>query len=355
MEGSGQIERRAADWLARRDGGEWSPEDAAALQTWLAASTAHRVAFLRLEAAWNQAGRLKALGAGVASGVLPARNQWAWAPFPSRAAAPAQEPEEEPAAPVPGQRTRHGATRARWPAAAAAVLLAAASLWGWRQYEQVEPESYRTGVGDLRTLALSDGSAATLSSDSALQVRMSRHGRQLELDRGEAYFDVAKDAARPFAVRAGEHRVVAVGTRFAVRRDGDDVRVVVTEGTVRLESDPVDGRSQPVSLLPAGSIAVANRNGVLVRNGAVADAERQIDWRRGYVVFLDTPLATAAAEFNRYTTRPIVLADAAAAQLRIGGSFRWSNSEVFVSLLEQALPVRAERENDRIVLRSREQ
>ena len=76
MEGSGQIERRAAEWLARRDGGEWSPADAAALQTWLAAATAHRVAFLRLEAAWNQAGRLKALGAGVASGVLPARHQW---------------------------------------------------------------------------------------------------------------------------------------------------------------------------------------------------------------------------------------------------------------------------------------
>jgi transmembrane sensor len=164
---------------------------------------------------------------------------------------------------------------------------------------------------------------------------------------------VAKDTARPFAVRAGEHRVVAVGTRFSVRRDGDDVRVVVTEGTVRLESDPVDGRSQPVSLLPAGSIALANRNGVLVRNGAVADAERQVDWRRGYVVFLDTPLATAAAEFNRYNTRPIVLADSAAAQLRIGGSFRWSNTDVFVNLLEQALPVQAEREADRIVLRSR--
>lgn len=353
MEGSGQIERRAAEWLARRDGGEWSPADAAALQTWLAAATAHRVAFLRLEAAWNQAGRLKALGAGVASGVLPARHQWGW-PSPSPAALPTPEPEEEPALPLRGQRTRHGATRARWPAAAAAVLLAAASLWGWRQYDQVEPESYRTGVGDLRTLALSDGSAATLSSDSALQVRMSRRERQLELARGEAYFDVAKDAARPFAVRAGEHRVVAVGTRFSVRHDGDDVRVVVTEGTVRLESDPVDGRSQPVSLLPAGSIALANRNGVLVRTGAVADAERQVDWRRGYVVFLDTPLATAAAEFNRYTTRPIVLADAKAAQLRIGGSFRWSNSDVFVSLLEQALPVRAERENDRIVLRSRE-
>lgn len=164
---------------------------------------------------------------------------------------------------------------------------------------------------------------------------------------------MAKDRARPFAVQAGEHRIVAVGTRFAVRRDGDDVRVVVTEGTVRLESTSADGRDQPVTLLPAGSSALANAGGVLVRAGSATDAERALDWRRGYLVFLDTPLAVAVAEFNRYNTRPLVIGDATAAQLRIGGSFRWSNTEVFADLLEQAVPVRAEREAERIVLYSR--
>lgn len=353
---SRQIEHDAAAWLARRDSGDWSTVDAVALDTWLSAATAHKVAFLRLEAAWRQSGRLKALGAGLAAGELPDRGRWSQTPFGPRAAgvlesAPAFDATSAP----PGTRTRNLPPQrgSRW-LAAAALAVCAISLTGlWRSYEQVEPLSYRTPIGALRSIGLADGSAATLSSDSTIAVALSRHERNIDLVRGEAYFDVAKDRARPFAVQAGEHRIVAVGTRFAVRRDGDEIRVVVTEGTVRLESASADGRGQPVTLLPAGSSALANASGVLVRAGSAADAERALDWRRGYLVFLDTPLAVAVAEFNRYNTRPLVIGDATAAQLRIGGSFRWSNAELFANLLEQAVPVRAEREAERIVLYSR--
>ncbi|WP_257388765.1 FecR/PupR family sigma factor regulator, partial [Tahibacter caeni] len=79
--GSRQIEHDAAAWLARRDGGDWSAEQADALERWLAAATAHRVAFLRLEAAWTESGRLKALGAGLARGELPERGRWSQTRF----------------------------------------------------------------------------------------------------------------------------------------------------------------------------------------------------------------------------------------------------------------------------------
>lgn len=355
---SRQIEQAAAAWLARRDAGAWSRAEAAALDAWLAESTAHRIALLRLEAAWDECGRLKALGAGMPPGELPQRGRWSRAPFGLQSTPPCAA--ESTAAPVPraSARTRRASLRpaprhGRAIVTAALVLFALAAFWGWRRFEHVEPVAYRTAVGRLQEIALADGSAATLSSDSAIAVALSRRERHVDLRQGEAYFDVAKDAARPFAVQAGNRRIVAVGTRFAVRRDGEEVRVVVSEGTVRLESSPGDGREQPVTLLPAGSSAVANSNGVMVRAGSIADAERALDWRRGHLVFLDTPLAVAAAEFNRYNTRPLVIGDAAAAQLRIGGSFRWSNTEVFANLLEQALPVRAEREADRIVLYSR--
>lgn len=358
MVASAPIERCAAAWLARRDAASWSAADEAALAAWLAADTAHRVAFLRLQAAWSESGRLQALAAGLPAGAPPPRAQWSRWAFDLRAsdvsantgtAAPSSA-----AAAAQGARTRRPPPVRRgrvWAVAAACALLALA--WTWQRYERVEAASYRTAVGALRSIALADGSAATLSSDSDIAVALSRQQRQIELRRGEAYFEVASDAARPFAVQAGAHRAVAVGTRFAVRRDGDAARVVVTEGTVRLESEAVDGRSRPVTLLPAGSMAVANAAGVMVRSGSPEDAQRSIDWRRGYLVFLDTPLAVAVDEFNRYNTRPLVIGDAAAAQLRIGGSFRWSNSEVFVNLLEQALPVRAQREPGRIVLYSR--
>ena len=152
----------------------------------------------------------------------------------------------------------------------------------------------------------------------------------------------------------GKSRVAAVGTRFSVRRNPEDVRVVVTEGKVRLETRiGDDGRAQPVSLLPAGSVATAGRNGVLVRSVPVADAERYLEWREGFLTFDDTSLAEAAAEFNRFNARKLELADATVADLRVGGNFRWSNAEGFARLLEQGFPVRVERHPERIVLHAR--
>jgi transmembrane sensor len=145
-----------------------------------------------------------------------------------------------------------------------------------------------------------------------------------------------------------------VGTRFSVRRNPEDVRVVVTEGKVRLETRiGDDGRAQPVSLLPAGSVATAGRNGVLVRSVPVADAERYLEWREGFLTFDDTSLAEAAAEFNRFNARKLELGDATVADLRVGGNFRWSNAEGFARLLEQGFPVRVERHPERIVLHAR--
>src|SRR5690606_18721626 len=167
----------------------------------------------------------------------------------------------------------------------------------------------------------------------------------------EAFFHAARDPARPFVVAAAGHRAVAVGTRFAVRRDADGLRVVVTEGLVRLESDPGSGgRRQPTTLLPAGSVALAGPDGVVVHAGTVDQARQALSWRDGFLAFRDTSLAAAAAEFNRYSARRIVIADPSVGALRVGGNFRWSNAEGFVRLLEQGFPVRAEYGDAEIVL-----
>jgi transmembrane sensor len=351
MAGSAQIERRAAAWLARRDADGWSREDQAALDAWLQASTAHRVAFLRLEAAWRRTDRLKVLGAGRADPMPPARGQWRFAPlgqWPPAASAQASHERSAPSGPAPNRRRL-----LRGVLAAAACMALAALLWpAWQRQRAVERASYATTVGVLREVALSDGSRITLSSDSRVQVSYASDGRDIELERGEAFFEVAKDPTRPFTVAAGGRRAIAVGTRFGVRRDAADLRVVVTEGVVRLEAGTlVDGRRQPVTLLPAGSIALASSDGVTVQAGSVAQAEDQLSWRSGFLVFHETPLAAAAAEFNRYSARRIIVADAAAGALRIGGNFRWSNAEAFVRLLQQGFPVRVEERGDAIVVR----
>lgn len=361
MISSRQIEQTAAAWLVQRAGDGWDGTRQAQLDAWLDAATAHRVAFLRLEAAWQESGRLTALGAGHSTDAPPPRGQWTASPLHRRSAArtskvlPAQGGPPDVAHLVFARR--HTEAPRRWPLQVVAVAFASVMLVsgvaGWQWYGTVEQATYLSTLGGLRDVPLSDGSHATLSSDSQMAVRLTRGHRNIDLQRGEAFFEVAKDPGRPFEVDAGARRVVAVGTRFSVRRSGPDLRVVVTEGTVRLESAPGShGQPQPTTLLPAGSIAIATPDGVVVRTGTVADAERLVDWRSGFLAFQDTSLADAAAEFNRYNTRKIVIGDATVGALRVGGHFRWSNTDVFVRLLEQGFPVKAQREADRIVLLS---
>lgn len=331
MNASTQTDRLAAEWLARREGDHWDAAQAAALEAWLSERTAHRVAFLRMQAAWDEAARLKALA-------------------PAQSAAPGPDvlvlaPRPRPAPATPRPR------RAAWRAAGLAALLvlgvAAGQAW-WRS--GIERADYRTVLGRLDTVTLSDGSRATLGSDSHIQVRLDRGERHVDLAQGEGYFEVAKDVDRPFVVAVGGQRVVAVGTAFSVRRQDGGLRVVVTEGTVRLEPGGAGGAAP--TLLPAGSIATTRGDDVLVRLQSPADAARLVDWREGVLAFQDTSLAAAAEEFNRYNARRLLLGDDAAAALRVGGSFRWDNLETFVALLEAGFPVCAERRHDAIVLHS---
>ena len=341
-------ERAAAAWLARRDGAGWSPADEHALACWLDADIANRVGYLRLQAAWAESGRLQALVAGWQADHAPPRGWWLGSPQARREQM--LEAMEHPRAPRAPQR------KPAVPLALAASLLLACSLafgWAWQQRAPATATSHAAAIGQVREVALEDGSHATLASDSVAEVRMSRRERHVALVRGEAIFDVAKDPGRPFVVEADGRQVVAVGTRFSVRHDAQGMRVVVTEGTVRLQAHPDRAGDRPSALLPAGSVAVVSDEGVIVRSLAVAEAERMLDWRAGLLVFRDATLAEAAAEFNRYNARKIVIADAAAGALRIGGSFRWDNADGFVRLLEHGFPLRAAKSPDRIVLASR--
>lgn len=359
MASSREIEHAAAAWLARRDAGGWSERDQRQLDAWLDASVAHRVAFVRLDAAWRQSDRLKALGAGVPAGVVPARGSWASSPFGA-----VEDHADEPRHPLPANAhaprraarrhrgQRHSLLRHLATAVVLALLVSLALVW--RHYTAVDQASYRTAIGDLQEVPLADGSVATLSSDSRLLVTLSHGERHVDLQQGEAFFAVAKDPARPFVVSAGGRRVTAVGTRFSVRRDAADLRVVVTQGLVRLESDRLpNGLRQPTTLLPAGSVALASDTGVVVHSGSVQQAEEYLSWRSGFVSFHDTPLAVAAAEFNRYNARKIVIGDPAVGAMRVGGNFRWSNVDAFVRLLAQGFPVQARRQGDTIVLTRR--
>ncbi|MDA8454347.1 FecR domain-containing protein [Acidovorax sp. GBBC 3334] len=347
---SRQIEHAAAQWLARRESEAWDASGQVQLDAWLAQSTAHRVAFLRLEAAWREADRLRAIAAGLPKGGPPVRGRFTGRTL---AAATHGESVRAPALPHAMQHQR------RWKLSLAVALAGGIFIAGALFLDHAPPEqrqqanAYQSMPGALRSLSLADGSRSTLGSDTRISVELDRHERHIALQRGEAFFEVAKDASRPFVVQVGARRVVAVGTQFSVRRDGDKLRVVVTEGTVRLDADPNDGKPQPPVLIAAGGIAVAGPHGVLVRSSTIAEAEQQVDWRSGYLSFTDAPLRDAVAEFNRFNTRPLVLADPQLGELRIGGRFSWRNAEGFARLLEHSYPIRAESRAGQVILHAR--
>ncbi|MGC1520145.1 MAG: FecR domain-containing protein [Steroidobacteraceae bacterium] len=332
---SGEIEATAAEWFAMRESREWSAADQAQLEAWLNSSTAHRIAFVRLVTAWERSGRLQALGAGVPAGVIPPRDAWLFAPDSSA---------RPKVAPKPVAMARSSRLRA----VAALVVVAAAAGTAW-YFVPEHGQYYRTPVGGRSTVPLADGSKITLNTDSEIHVEFGPTLRRVKLDQGEAYFDVSKDAVRPFVVDVADERVTAVGTQFSVRRDHDDIRVIVTEGRVWIERRG-DGSKAGKTQLAAGSEARTSKTAVLIAQPPAAQVEQLLSWRNGYLVFRDTALADAVADFNRYSVRKIIIQDPAIAGIRIGGNFRCDDAEAFLWLLQSGFPIHVEQRSNRIIL-----
>lgn len=358
------IEQEAAGWFAKRASGIWTEADQARFDTWVGQKTAHRIAYIRLDTAWKQAACMQALGAGVPAGTIPSRGSWGdrWHIWRRQ---PKTQADGSNASEARRQRTS-------WLAMAASVLLCC----GLYVYTSgvLLGDRYATEVGKVTTLPLADGSLVTLNTDSAIRVRFVDGQRRITLNRGEAFFDVAKDPLRPFIVSAGSSRVIAVGTKFSVRRDGADLRVAVTEGKVRVEgaaAEPqapataadskggasvgraVDRAASEAVFLEAGSVARTSSSALTVREHVVTEIDGILSWRHGYVSFRDTSLEDAVKEFNRYHRRKMVIADPTIAKINIGGNFRTNNVDAFLGLLQTGFPVTVEQTGDEVVLRGR--
>jgi transmembrane sensor len=336
MESHREIEEQAAAFLARRDGGNWSQADAAELRQWMDTSVAHKVAILRLEAVWENARKLKTLAAGLPAAVVPAAGEWQKSPFF--------------AGEVPARTTR-GTQLRRFAAAAAIIIAVGASIYFYRERAE---DQYITPIGGLATVPLSDGSNVTLNTTTKIRLEFTPARREVRLDRGEAFFVVAKDAARPFVVRVADMRIIAVGTRFSVRRDGDDVRVEVAEGKVRVESGPESSHLAALPpgdvLLMPGGIAKTTTDGIVVQERKVSDVEDDLTWRQGYLTFHDSPLSDVVAQFNRYNIRKLSIADEGTGTIRISGTFRAQNSAAFVRVMSDGFGVRARSLGDETIL-----
>jgi transmembrane sensor len=322
-----EIERQAAAWLARKDGDHWSAADQTQLDQWLALATAHRVAYLRLAAAWSTTGMLAPAAAG-----------------PD--AAP-EQPDTAPAQPQRPSLPRFSQWRI-----AAAILVTVGAAAGWFAMRAAPSEvRYETRLGAHQTYALQDGSKLTLNTATRLRARVSRSARTVWLDQGEAYFDIAHDAAHPFVVVSGTSRITVLGTRFTVRREAGGTEVVVVDGRVQVENGPMPGRTAVILVKHQRVLTTPDT----MRRSDESDAaiDQQLSWREGKLVFDQVTLDAAAGEFNRYNKKKLVLADAAAAGLKIGGRFDVDNIQAFARLLQRGFGLDVRETDDTITIASR--
>lgn len=246
-------------------------------------------------------------------------------------------------------------------AAIGAATLVAICLWA-----AVRPTTYQTNLGERRLLTLADGSLVTLDSNSRLEVRLDRRARKLKLVRGQARFAVAHDTARPFSVRARDQIVVATGTDFNIDMLGPKILVTLIEGRVTVLQAPTSGismipRARPVVVakLNAGQ-QLASTSTISFTHAAVAaqvqpaSVDRAVAWETGQLVFADERLGAVVERISRYSPEP-VLVEGPCADMRLSGVFNAGDVETFVDAVQRALPVRATRTSEGILLRTRPQ
>jgi len=201
--------------------------------------------------------------------------------------------------------------------------------------------SYRTAIGERSVITLPDGSILTLDTDSQVRIDYSSRERGVHLLKGQALFEVAKGKPMPFQVYAHDQRITAIGTVFNVRLDGDEVRVAMVEGVVKVRRSVSDNPSltstfDDVTLSAGEELRAEPAQPILVK---AADVQQVASWKGGVLIFNDTRLSDAVAEINRYTTRPIAIADGAVGSYRVSGVFKSNDPEHFSQAMAEVLPI----------------
>lgn len=239
----------------------------------------------------------------------------------------------------------------RWSmAAAVACVFVVVSLIAIRG-QWFAPE-YVTAVGEQRSITLEDGSVVELNSQSRLRAHFEAHLRAIELLEGEAIFRVSKDPSRPFRVRTGATDIVAVGTAFNVKASDSRTVVTVLEGRVRVNPRDAAALSAAAAAKAVSEFELAVGDQLTVAKAEPAirvslrDTEKVTSWTERRLIFEDTPLSAAAAEFARYSPRSIRIDDAAVGQRKINGVFDATDPASLVEFLkgDETLNVRNDTE-----------
>jgi transmembrane sensor len=310
----------AAEWLVHLNESQATQAEFEEWQRWLNADPRHSRAFHALENTWQL----------------------------SRQAAISLNSRDEPTF---NCDRPHKMRRRRVWAAAAAILIFAGIVGVW--WSRM-PAIVQTGTAEQRVVWLPDRSQVTVGPLTRVSYRYSAATRALRLDTGQAFFEVTKDAHRPFVVDTRRGRIVAVGTAFSVNVASDRLNVTVAEGTVRIEN-------AELSQKPSGSAAAdpvmvsAGRRYIAATNGAsvttLPSTTPDVSWRDGRLVYYGDPLSAVITDLNRYAVDRIELADQTLGDLQYTGTVFPKGINDWLVSLPNIFPVRVEhREHGWLIL-----
>jgi len=299
-----RIRKRAAGWVTELHGPDRSAELDHRIRLWIAEDPRHAAALERATDDWEESGHMYAHRPGLDS--------------------------------IARRRAR---PKPAGPALAGMGILCAAIV---AAVYLLRDDTLKTGPAEQRTVQLSDGTDVALNANTRLIVRYDAHVRKVVLVSGEALFTVIKHQPRPFVVVIGGRKIVAVGTSFLVRRDepsGSAFAVTLVEGRVAIE--PISWPNV-LPLAPVTGLRLLNPGERLRFEGDSApkedspSIERVTAWQRGQLIFDDTSLSEAAAEFNRYGTLKLIIEDTRLEKLRVGGVFRIGDPSSFARAMANA-------------------
>ncbi|TLM79912.1 FecR family protein [Microbulbifer harenosus] len=336
---------QACAWIARLRSDALSDTDRRAFAQWMAESPANHKAFEEMCELWGDLGVLSRLPLDeIYPESVPASHHRDTANQASRG-------RPTPAGDEPSSR---GWNLPQWLMGGSAVAACLGiALWignQWLQQTPTQQQMYTTAVGEMRTVDLPDGSRVQLNTNSELIVNFSREERRTQLLRGEAYFNVARQTARPFTVSAGSANIRVLGTQFNVERNPENTRVSVTGGTVAVsEASAASGlRPETVKLTRNQKVSVSGSG--LSEVGRTSEQEA-LDWTQGQLVFDETPLNEALEELNRYLKVPAAAAPAVGDRT-LSGTFELTDPENTLSAIAAALGLSQDHSNPNLTLLS---
>jgi len=338
---SSSIATEAADWYARLRAQDVSELEAVRFRAWRAGDPARRREFEAIDAFWDDLAMIEN-----SPEVLRVRAE------------------------ISARRRRKGTGRHRALWAVAATLVVAVT-GAWLVWQQWSADRYVTNIGEQRTVSLPDGSLIMLNTATEVRLHYSQTKRGMELIRGQANFEVAKDPSRPFIVTAGGGEVQALGTVFNVYKSAAKVTVTLIEGKVAVtpsvaKSNDGDESSVTTKTNAPTAAEMTRYSQIVLAAGeqlsysttigsdrrSPADVPRVTAWRARKLDFSNTPILEAIAEANRYSRDQIVLEAPELKDARISGSFDAGKNELFVEGLKTYFHLDVARSTEnRIVLR----